>query len=237
MGYRKSSVRKDFFLIEFLFEKKICFFSFGEQNKLGNEIEYIEKELSLLSENENRLFNSIYQSWISIEQLRIDFYQLKILNHGIHFHSKLLQSLTDSSQIDNDISNISFQRFIRPFIFQLIDQRQFLQLIIYYLYFLNGLPQLTIVQEILNKFKISLSNHLQEQLFLDNEFIQLYPLIHPIITIRTEEKFSMEYISRVYEQIILIPSLKSYQIEFILLYWYYLAANILELKQQSKISI
>jgi hypothetical protein len=121
--------------------------------------------------------------------------------------------------------------------FELIDQRQFLQLIIYYLHFLNGLPQLTIVQEILNKFKISLSNHLQEKLFLDNEFIQLYPLIHSISLIRTEEKFSSEYISKIYEQIIEIPSLKSYKIEFILLYWYYLARNVLELKQQSKFSI
>jgi hypothetical protein len=207
---------------------------FGEENEFKNPIEYIEKELSLLSEQENRLFNSNYQSWISIEQLRIDFYQLKILNHGIHFHSKLIQLLNDSSQIDNDISNISFQRFIRPFIFQLNDQKQFLQIIIYYLYFLNGLPNLTIVQEIINKFKLSLSNHLYEQLFIDNELIQFYPLINSITSIRTEEKFSMEYISKVYEQIIAIQSLKSYQIDFILLYWYYLAANIREIKQQSK---
>ncbi|CAF0939133.1 unnamed protein product [Rotaria sordida] len=206
---------------------------FGEQIEIENPISYIDNELSLLSEHENHLFNSTYQSWILIEQARIDFYQLKILNHGIHFHSKLLQSLNDSSQIDNDILNISFQRFIRPFIFELNDQRQFLQLIIYYLYYLNGLPQLTILQEIINKFKISLSNHLQEQLFIDNEFIQLYSLIHSISFIRTEKNFSMEYISKVYEQIISIPSLKSYQIEFILLYWYYLAANILELKQQN----
>jgi len=226
---------KIFFYLIFLFKK--LFFSFGEQPDVENPISYIEKELSVLSEHENHLFNSSYQSWISIEQARIDFYQLKLLNHGIHFHSKLLQSLTDSSQIDNDVSNISFQHLIRPFMFELIDQRQFLQLIIYYLHFLNGLPQLTIVQEILNKFKISLSNHLQEKLFLDNEFIQLYPLIHSISLIRTEEKFSSEYISKIYEQIIEIPSLKSYKIEFILLYWYYLARNVLELKQQSKFSI
>ncbi|CAF4509638.1 unnamed protein product [Rotaria sp. Silwood1] len=206
---------------------------FGERIEVENPISYIENELSLLSEHENNLFNSTYQSWISIEQARIDFYQLKILNRGIHFHSKLLQSLTDSSQIDNDISNISFQYIIRPFIFELIDQRQFIQIIIYYLYFLNGLPQLTISQEILNKFKISLSNHLQEQLFVDNEFIQLYSLIHPITFIRTEKNFSVEFISKVYEEIIAIPSLKAYQIEFILLYWYYLAANIIELKQQN----
>jgi hypothetical protein len=212
-------------------------FSFGERLEIENPISYIDKELSLLSENENRLFNSSYQSWILIEQSRIDFYQFKILNHNIHFHSNLLQSLTDSSQIDNDISNISFQRFIRPFLFQLNDQRQLIQLIIYYLHFLNGLPELNILQEIFNKFKISLSNHFQEQLFIENEFIQLYSLIHPIKLIRTEDKFSLEYISKVYQQIISIPSLKSYKIEFILLYWYYLAANILELKQQSKYSI
>jgi len=207
---------------------------FGEENEFQNPKEYIEKELSLLSEQENRLFNSNYQSWISIEQLRIDFYQLKILNHGIHFHSKLIQLLNDSSQIDNDISNISFQRFIRPFIFQLNDQKQFIQIIIYYLYFLNGLPNLIILQEIINKFKISLSNHLYEQLFIDNELIKFYPLINSITSVRTEEKFSMEYISKVYEQIIAIQSLKSYQIDFILLYWYYLAENIREIKQQSK---
>ncbi|CAF4358317.1 unnamed protein product, partial [Adineta steineri] len=92
--------------------------------------------------------------------------------------------------------------------------------------------QKKILQEILNKFKISLSNHLQEQLFLDNEFIQLYSLIHPISIIRTEENFSIECISKVYEYIIEIPSLKLYKIEFILLYWYYLARNIRELKQQ-----
>jgi hypothetical protein len=212
-------------------------FSFGERLEIENPISYIDKELSLLSENENRLFNSSYQSWILIEQSRIDFYQFKILNHNIHFHSNLLQSLTDSSQIDNDISNISFQRFIRPFLFQLNDQRQLIQLIIYYLHFLNGLPELNILQEIFNKFKISLSNHFQEQLFIENEFIQLYSLIHPIKLTRTEDKFSLEYISKVYQQIISIPSLKSYKIEFILLYWYYLAANILELKQQSKYSI
>lgn len=209
---------------------------FGEQHQIENRIEYIESELSSLSEQENRLFNSTYQSWISIEQLRIDFYQLKIVNQGIHFHSNLLQSLSDSSQIDTDISNISFSRFIRPFLFQLNDQRQFIEILIYYLHFLNGLPQLIILEEILNKFKISLSNHFQEQLFLDDEFLSLYPLIHSMKSIRTEEKFSMEYISQVYEQIIAIPSLKSYQIEFILLYWYYLAANILELKQHSKSS-
>ncbi|CAF5216088.1 unnamed protein product, partial [Rotaria magnacalcarata] len=112
------------------------------------------------------------------------------------------------------------------------DQRQFLQIIIYYLYFLNGLPQLAILQEILNKFKISLSHHLQEQLFIDNELLQLYPLIHSISFLRTESNFSIEYISKVYEQIIAIPSLKPYQIEFILLHWYYLAENIRELKQQ-----
>lgn len=207
---------------------------FGEINKLENEVEYIEKELSLLSTEENNLFKSNYQSWISIEQLRIDFYQSKILNHNIHFHSKINQLLTDSSQIDNDILNISFQQYIRPFIFQLNDQRQLLQIIIYYLHFLNALPQLTIIQEILNKFNISLSNHLQDQLFLDNEFQQFYPLIHPIKSQRTEEKFSMEYISNIYEHIISIPSLKSYQIEFILLYWYYLAENAREIKQQSK---
>ncbi|CAF0964323.1 unnamed protein product [Adineta steineri] len=206
---------------------------FGEQTDIDNPVAYIDKELSILSEHENELFNSTYQSWILIEQTRIDFYQKKILNHGIHFHTKLIQSLTDSSQIDNDILNISFQKYIRPFVFQLNDQRQFLQLIIYYLHFLNALPQLTILQEILNKFKISLSNHLQEQLFLDNEFIQLYSLIHPISIIRTEENFSIEYISKVYEYIIEIPSLKLYKIEFILLYWYYLARNIRELKQQN----
>lgn len=207
---------------------------FGEQDRKENQIEYIETELSSLSEQENRLFNSTYQSWISIEQLRIDFYRLKIVNQGIHFHSNLLQSLSDSSQIDNDISNISFLRLIRPFLFQFNDQRQFIQMIIYYLHFLNGLPQLIILQEILNKLKISLSNHFYEQLFIDDEFRSLYPLIHSIKLIRTEERFSFEYISQVYEQIIAIPSLKSYQIEFILLYWYYLAVNILELKQQSK---
>ena len=47
----------------------------------------------------------------------------------------------------------------------------------------------------------------------------------------------MEYISKVYEQIIAIPALKLYKIEFIIIYWYYLAANILEVKQQSKYSI
>ncbi|CAF3784015.1 unnamed protein product [Rotaria socialis] len=206
---------------------------FGEHVEIENPITYIENELLLLSTNENRLFNSTYQSWILIEQARINFYQSKILNHGIHFHSKLLQSLSDSSQIDNDISNILFQRSIRPFVFELNDQRQFLQIIIYYLYFLNGLPQLTILQEVLNKFKISLSHHLQEQLFIDNEFLQLYPLIHSISILRTESNFSIEYISKVYEQIIAIPSLKSYQIEFILLHWYYLAENIRELKQQN----
>ncbi|CAF5074439.1 unnamed protein product, partial [Rotaria magnacalcarata] len=205
---------------------------FGEHVEIENPTTYIENELSLLSTNENCLFNSTYQSWILIEQARIDFYQSKILNHGIHFHSKLLQSLSDSSQIDNDISNILFQRSIRPFIFELNDQRQFLQIIIYYLYFLNGLPQLAILQEILNKFKISLSHHLQEQLFIDNELLQLYPLIHSISFLRTESNFSIEYISKVYEQIIAIPSLKPYQIEFILLHWYYLAENIRELKQQ-----
>lgn len=207
---------------------------FGEINKIENEIEYIEKELSLLSIEENRLFNSTYQSWISIEQLRIDFYQKKILNHNIHFYSQLNQTLTDSSQIDNEILNISFQQYIRPFIFQLIEQKQLLQIIIYYLDFLNALPQLNIIQEILSKFKISLSNHLYEQLFLDNEFKQFYPFINPMKILRTEEKFSMEYISKIYEHIISIPSLKSYQIEFILLYWYYLAENTLEIKQQSK---
>lgn len=188
----------------------------------------------MLSENENRLFNSSYDSWILIEQARRDFYQLKILNHGIHFHSNLLQSLTDSSQVDSDVSNISFQQSIRPFIFELNDQRQFIQIIIYYLHFLNGLPQLAILQEILNKFKISLSNYLQEQLFIDNEFLHLYPLIHPVSFLRTESNFSVEYVSKVYEQIIAIPALKSYQIEFIVLYWYYLAENIRELKPQSK---
>ena len=175
-------------MLVFNFYRKFFFFSFGEQSDVASQISYIDKELSLLSEHENDLFNSTYQSWISIEQTRIDFYQLKILNHGIHFHSDLLQSLTDSSQIDNDISNISFQRSIRPFIFELNDQRQFIQLIISYLHFLNALPQLTIFQEILNKFKISLSNHFQEQLFLDHEFIQFYPLIHPTSFLRTEEK-------------------------------------------------
>lgn len=75
---------------------------------------------------------------------------------------------------------------------------------------------------------------MQESLFIENEFIQLYPLIQPISFLRTEENFSFEYISKVYEQIIEIPSLKSNQIEFILLYWYYLAENVQELKQQSK---
>ena len=211
-----------------------CLFSFGELSKIENQITYIENELSLLSEYENSSFNSTYQPWILIEQARIDFYQSKILNNGIHFYSKILHSLTDSTQIDDDISNISFQHMIRPFLFELNEQRQFIQLIIYYLYFLNALPCLTVLQETLNKFKISLSNHLQEQLFIDDEFQQLYPLMHSISVIRTEEKFSFEYISSVYEQIMAVPSLKSYKVQFILLYWYYLAANVFELKQKSK---
>ncbi|CAF1526972.1 unnamed protein product [Adineta ricciae] len=206
---------------------------FGEHIDIENTTSYIDNELSTLSAEENRLFDSTYQSWIPIERLRMDFYQQKLLNHGIHFHSQLIQSLTDSSQIDTELCNISFQQSIRPFLFELNDQRQFLLLIIYYLRFLNALPHLTILQEILVRLKISLSIHLQNHLFLENEFLSLYPLIHPITIVHTEEYFSYEYISKVYEQITSIPSLKSYKIEFILLYWYYLARNIVEVKQQN----
>lgn len=211
-------------------KKKIYF---GEHCDINNPVDYLDKELALLSENENRLFNSSFQSWLSIEQLRIDFYQLKIVNHGIHFHSELVRSLSDSSQIDNEILNISFAQFIRPFIFQIKDQREILQLIIYYLHFLNALPQSKISLEILQRLKISLSNHFHEQFFLEQELRSFHSFLQPIETIRSEERFSMEYISKVYEQLINIPILKSYQIDFILLYWYYLGENLLELRQQS----
>ena len=206
---------------------------FGEHCDIDNPVEYIDKELALLSETENRRFDSSFHSWLTIEQLRLDFYQLKILNHGIHFHSELVQTLADSSQIDHEISNISFARFIRPFIFQIKDQRQIIQLILYYLHFLNAIPQSKIFQEILHRLKISLSNHFQEQFFLEQEFRPLHLLLNPMETIRSEEKFSMEYISNVYEQLINTPALKSYQIDFILLYWYYLGENLVELRQQS----
>ena len=173
-------------------------------------------------------------SWIAIEQLREEFYQVKMLNRGVHFHASLLQSLTDASQIDQEISGISFQRSIRPFLFELSDQRQFLQLLVYYMHFINGLPMLDQFQELANPMKISLPNHVHEQLFIEQEFLKIYPLIHPGASKRTEKHFSFDYISRVYEQIIAIPSIKSYKIQFILLYWYYLAENVVELRQQSK---
>lgn len=190
--------------------------------------------MKVLSEEENKLFNSNYQCWIRLEQARERFYQEKMCNHGLHFHSQLLQSLTDSSQIDQEISNLSFNRSFRPFLFEINDERQFLQIIINYLHLINALPPWTLLQEIVNQWKISLSSHLSDQLFIENEFAPLYPLIHPTMGTQTEEKFSVDYISRVYERLLAIPSLKVYKLEFLLLYWYYLAENVRELKQQSK---
>ena len=206
---------------------------FGEECQIENPVQYLEKELSLLSETENRLFNSTFQSWLSVEQLRMDFYQLKVLNHAIHFHSNLLHSLTDTSQIDHEISNLSYSRLIRPYVFQIKDQRQIIQLIFYYLHFLNGLPQSSIIHEVCNRLKISLSNQFHEQFILEQEFRPLCQFLNPNQILRTEERFSMEYISKVYEQLIANPSLKSYQIDFILLYWYYLAENLLELRSEN----
>ena len=216
------------------FHRRMFFFRFGESTEPSDVTAYVENELKVLSEEENKLFNLNYQSWIHIEQARERFYQEKIGNHGLHFHSQLLQSLSDASQIDQEISNLSFARSFRPFLFEMHDERQFLQLIIHYLHLINALPAIDLLQQILNQWKISLSNHLSDQLFLENEFLQLSPLIHPTASIRTEERFSVDYISRVYERLLVIPSLKAYKLEFLLLYWYYLAENVRELKQQSK---
>lgn len=203
---------------------------FGEGHVPNNFIEYIENELQQLSQQENQLFDLTYRSWLLIEQLRIDFYQSKFVNQSIHFYSKCLQALDDSSQLDDEIIHLSFARHIRPFLFQLIDQRQLIQLIFYYLNYINGLPEFTIVQELANKLKINLTNSFQEQIFLEqefNEFIRLSPSKQ-----FDRQTFSFEYISNIYEQIIALPILKSYQIEFILFYWYYVAENLRQVKQR-----
>jgi hypothetical protein len=208
-------------------------FSFGESNDISDSIGYIEQELKLLSDEENRLYNSNYSCWIDIERTRENFYQTKLVNRHVHIHSDLLRSLNDASQIDQDISNLTFNRSIRPFLFECYDQRQILQLLVDYLFLINGQPRWSFLQEILNHWRISLSNHCQEQLFIEYELLQLYPLIHSIEHCRTEKHFSMEYVCRIYEHILDLPSMKTYQIDFLLLYWYYLADNVLELKQSS----
>lgn len=202
---------------------------FGENHVPEDLTSYIETELQQVSQQENQLFDSTFRSWLTIEQLRCQFYQSKFVNQSIHFYSKCLQTLDDPSQLDDEIVNLSFTRHIRPFLFQLLDQRQLIQLIIYYLNFVNGLPEFTIVQELVNKLKITLTNSFHDQIFLEQEFNEFTRLVQskPI-----ERQFSFEYISNIYEQIIALPVLKTYQIEIILFYWYFVAEDLRQVKQQ-----
>lgn len=212
---------------------KTLSFRFAEVDDFSNLVDYLEKELKILSEEENEKLTSNYSSWILIEELREKFYQQKLVDSGFHIFSSLLDKLTDATQIDHDISTMTFDRSIRPFLFFCSDQRSILQLFINYLQLVNGLPKLSIVQEIVQKWKIPLSNDIFQQEFLDEEFRQWTSLIKSKRKSRTEERFSMEFISRIYEQMLNIPSLKSYQTDFLLLYWYYLAENLIELKRSS----
>ena len=182
------------------------------------------------------MFNSNFSSWNLIEDKREHFYQWKVLNEGIHFHSSLLDSLTDSSQIDEEISKMNFDRAMRPFLFQCQDQRQLLQLFVNYLSLINGQPQWNLFQEILNRWKLSLSTYVQQEFFLDDELSSLYAFIHPTVSQKSEKSFSCDFISRVYQEMLAEPTLKAFQVDLLLLYWYYLASNIRELKEQSKYS-
>ncbi|CAF1450910.1 unnamed protein product, partial [Didymodactylos carnosus] len=205
-------------------------------------VDNIEKELINLSSNENKLFDqqSSLLSWSKIEQGREQYFQT-LMNNGIHLTSKIIGLMSDSSQID-DSTNVLFDRHIQPFIFELIDHRQFVQLIVHFLHFLNGLPlalsttySTSILNELLSSMKISLSSLNQEQLFIQTELTYLWNITNQKQqhSLKTEQVFSYDFINRVYQQIITLPSIKNHRIDFILLYWYYLASNLYELKQQN----